>query len=476
MANKYVDVSATYCGDGTTSAQAASDGAVGAWNDLLLAFTGSPGYGTLAAGDNVYVRTNDGSNDLSVTLAANTTMNSTATKDATITWIFDDATIWADSGVFDIEIPLALYLLLGVYNDFKGQDCLRFYETSVTGHHQGWVRFTTQNLYDVIFEATHTGANVINSLYMNAANQMCTMYNPTFICPKGYNSVNYSYCFISVKANTTLNLYNPTFDLTNRNAIAVALFGLYSSAGCLNIHGGKIENSKDTQYLYSLPVISTLNQIQMDGFDTDLMITRNESLWRSGSTMTYIAGIATNIRMFNIPGGKFDFYEDFQYSWSEWRANENYPVLSAVLPDETFWSIKTYPYQAQESWHVPCTKMSKLFTDAADTKTITLEMLINQTFGTIDGDDVYMNVIYVDDDSGEVKFQSTYEVTGAVTSSTAGWDTTGYGSENYDKFKMALTTDFDIKQYTDIYIEVFWKTPPPSLTSFFFICPCFAIA
>lgn len=47
MAEKYIDISATYNGDGSSSAQAASAGAAGAWNDILAVMTAAPTYGTL---------------------------------------------------------------------------------------------------------------------------------------------------------------------------------------------------------------------------------------------------------------------------------------------------------------------------------------------------------------------------------------------------------------------------------------------
>lgn len=50
MANKYVDLSATNNGDGTTAAQAGSPGGVGAWNSLATMLTG------VSSGDVVYIR------------------------------------------------------------------------------------------------------------------------------------------------------------------------------------------------------------------------------------------------------------------------------------------------------------------------------------------------------------------------------------------------------------------------------------
>ena len=56
MANKYLIEGATYCGDGTASNEAASAGAAGAWNNINVLEGTAPAYGTLAAGDIVYIR------------------------------------------------------------------------------------------------------------------------------------------------------------------------------------------------------------------------------------------------------------------------------------------------------------------------------------------------------------------------------------------------------------------------------------
>ncbi len=48
MANKYIIHGATYNGDGTTSSEAASDGAAGAWNTLTY-FEGFHNQGTMSS-------------------------------------------------------------------------------------------------------------------------------------------------------------------------------------------------------------------------------------------------------------------------------------------------------------------------------------------------------------------------------------------------------------------------------------------
>ena len=56
MANKYIIEGETYNGDGTTSSAAASAGAAGAWNHVNIITGTAVGYGSLNAGDTVYIR------------------------------------------------------------------------------------------------------------------------------------------------------------------------------------------------------------------------------------------------------------------------------------------------------------------------------------------------------------------------------------------------------------------------------------
>ena len=84
MANKYIIHGATYCGDGTASNEAASAGAVGAWNDINVFEGTAPAYGTApAAGDTVYIRSKTRAGaDISRTLAANISLGSSVATSA----------------------------------------------------------------------------------------------------------------------------------------------------------------------------------------------------------------------------------------------------------------------------------------------------------------------------------------------------------------------------------------------------------
>ena len=70
MANKYLIEGATYCGDGTASNEAASAGAAGAWNNINVLEGTAPAYGTLAAGDIVYIRSKTSAESIAAAVLA----------------------------------------------------------------------------------------------------------------------------------------------------------------------------------------------------------------------------------------------------------------------------------------------------------------------------------------------------------------------------------------------------------------------
>ena len=97
MANKYIIHGATFCGDGTSNALAASNGAVGAWDNINILEGVAPAYGTaVAAGDIVFIRSKTAVGaDITRTLTATVTLGSAAATTANwVTWVLDNGSLW----------------------------------------------------------------------------------------------------------------------------------------------------------------------------------------------------------------------------------------------------------------------------------------------------------------------------------------------------------------------------------------------
>lgn len=96
MANKYIIHGATYNGDGTSSVAATSNGGVGAWNNINIFEGTAPAYGSLAAGDVIYIRSKTAAGaDITRTQTAGVILGSSVgTTTNWVTWILDAGTIW----------------------------------------------------------------------------------------------------------------------------------------------------------------------------------------------------------------------------------------------------------------------------------------------------------------------------------------------------------------------------------------------
>ena len=139
MANKYIIHGATYCGDGTSSAVASSNGGVGSWNDINVFEGIAPAYGTApAAGDTVYIRSKTSAGaDITRTLAAAISLGSAAaTVNNPIYFILDQGIIWSGiTGTLTYQAGTSSYsVTIRAYNIIDGttQDALVIKNTATT--------------------------------------------------------------------------------------------------------------------------------------------------------------------------------------------------------------------------------------------------------------------------------------------------------------------------------------------------------
>lgn len=96
MADKYIIEGAAFNGDGTSSAAATVAGGVGAWNTLTYFEGATPAYGSIAAGDTVYIRSKtEAGADITRTMTAALTVGSAnATVANHVRWVLDGGTVW----------------------------------------------------------------------------------------------------------------------------------------------------------------------------------------------------------------------------------------------------------------------------------------------------------------------------------------------------------------------------------------------
>lgn len=246
MANKYIRHGETYCGDGTTSAAAASDGAVGAWNDINI-LEGSPpssSAGALVSGDVVHIRSLDAAGAaITRTLTAARLLGSTAaTATNPITWILDDGTVWSGiNGVLTFTNSASYMTTLRINNVFVAKTRhnwkIKYTSTNPTGaladiygHCDGFEFDTSAKTgTSSPFYALRHGAIVENAHFLVGVISSAPGNNEGLIRPAE-----------SIRG-VTATLINPEIELTSASPTgAIFLGATYFTSGIFKILGGRV--------------------------------------------------------------------------------------------------------------------------------------------------------------------------------------------------------------------------------------------
>ncbi len=469
MANRYIIDGAAFCGDGTSSAEATIAGGVGAWNTLRIFDTNAttpPPYGTLPAGSTVYIRSKDAA-DAAITIAmgANLTIGAAAaTSTAWITWVIDDGTVWPGvSGV--ITITNSAYSLLPVsYNNFiaKAKGSLAYVITGAA------------SLYSVISfpnYATFTGL-VLNSSAQTSTGgiRMLTGSGITkfvncdffvykdaaaiFLVANGYGAQLYLFgCNVRLDVAGVTAIVN-----TNSQGVAVYMEGckVYGAGA----EGGAIALSNFTTAT-SMRVINTFYPPAMKLF-----------------TMTTTPNALSDIYSV-LCDGLFGSEIRKTYGYISSRDDGFFPKLNATLPaaDITKWSYYCYPTGASE-FNPFRISLVKYVTSSTATKTITANVLVSDTYTAISKANMWAEVSYVDDTTGNVLSVTTRDFDGgALDSNTASWTSTSYGALSLasGKKQLSVTTPTTVRTNTTVSVTVFCASTPVGVNDLFFLCPDFLI-
>jgi hypothetical protein len=456
MANKYIIEGATYNGDGTTSEEAASAGAAGAWNHINILTGTAVGYGAISAGDVIYFRSKSSAGaNITITLGAAATMGSSAgSSDVWVTWVLDNGTVWPGvDGVLTIA-QQTYWLTIANYNAFISKTKWNWLFTCGVSSTGGMVVHNLSSVGWFINYGLSTyyyGINILTGS-TNATAKMRDL--------KITNVNRYGALFDVNHANSKYELVNPTIELLGGDTDPV--FGATSSStGSIAVFGGKISGVGATT---GVSVISST-----------LMYFRAMGLIYP-STMKYATGLPGNsvlcLDSF-APNGVVG--ADGVLSWGtiNSRADGYFPTLNAVLPDSvsTPWSWCIYPSAATPSNRF-CVPISKLYTSAPAAVTAVLEFLIPTTFSIGNKKTMWVEGVYVDAATGNTEAFSTQLLIGdALDASSAGWSSTTYGAVNFNKKSITLTTPSSVKQDTVITFLFVGTTRSASAADIVILCP-----
>lgn len=475
MSDKYVDVSATYNGDGTSSSQAASDGASGAWNDLLAVMIAAPTYGTLNSGDNVWIRTKASGSNLSATATASITMLARGSITQPVIWIFDNlGQKWSgDTGVFTLNINNT-YSFLGVnFNNIYATvaDGVVFNHKQSSLAHVAFATFYHQELKKCKF-ITETPSTSFYTYIINSGLNNTTVFEEcSFYLHRCDSSQS---VFSAGQTRGSIYYKNCLFDISQANSVA-RLFRQHDDGTAIFIIGGKAIGLQ-TQYLNNTRLGCA--PFECDGFDPGLLILSNPSMSAADTRDG-----RSPVRLSNIPGtdSKYDFHEERISGYSRWKAAGNYPTLAATLPDtaRTPWSIQCLPRYACPGMPHTITDMVKFYNGSADQLTLTLEFLLNPVYSSPSSNGWWIEVVYTDSSTGLTKFLSTYEIIGqALSESTVTWSSLVYGAKTYGRYKISITTPTDVKADSDVRVIFRTSVAATNITTdpdFYFVCPDFSM-
>lgn len=455
MPDKFIIHGATFNGDGTASNEAASAGAAGAWNNIGVLTGAALGFGTLVAGDKVFIRSKTSAGaDITVTPVASVNYGSTAATNAGwITWILDGGTVWPGvAGTMTYNLGSGIIAVVRNYN-----------RISAYAQDKWAVVKTAQASNEATFGGQFYQAHNL-LIDLSAANQP----HGAQIGPLGSGTILDS---VHIKSHTrygnligcaqyeVATLINPWIELLNPGetdpVFAPRLYG-----ATISVFGGRITGAGATT---GVPLVNTQGgNFRSVGLEVPLAMLVYGGTPPQQSSITCMA-------MDGMLGSAI--YENWGSADS--RNDGNYPFLGAALPDSisTPWSWKLYPPNASQQFPARLSN-AKLFTDTAAVKTITQELQIATLFTGFDADKLWMSVTYVDNATGEMRsVTSRTGAGGALASSSAAWSAATYGPVALTKYKLAVTTPTAIKKDTLVTAVLFCAKASDNANHILFVEP-----
>lgn len=470
MADRYLIQGATYYGDGTTSAEATSNGGVGAWNNINILAGTAPTYGTLASGDVVYIRSKTGAGanaDITVTFnAADINLGSTAgTAAAPITWVLDNGTKWSSidgtltyssTGAYRVWFrPNNLFIartLLNwkVVNTYTSAFVTKF--ADIDGTCKGL-------LFDFSTGSTGTEPGYIATFgdmvqcrvkFRYATRQgMCYVGSATWQRPR----------FIDTDFEQTLSggTYPGLFWIGSSNVNVEVLGGRYFGAGAdanaslLSIGNANTSGTVLRTVGFRVPAAI--------GLYTDMNTARGVQVDMQGADEKYGTFVAR------------------EWGYASSRLDGFFPYKDAFLPDSagTGWSWQLRPLAATPILPMVFTVASKLFVNTAAAITVTQRLNIgNATYdGSLNTNNTWVEVSYVDDTTGDLKTVSSRDEFGAGSSLASGpsWSSASYGAVALTSRQIAVTTPTTVKTNTLVLVRLYTTKASVGAPQMIFACP-----
>lgn len=466
MANRYIIDDATYCGDGTTSAEAASAGAAGAWNNINVFEGTAPAYGTLPAGTNVYIRSKDASNaPINISRTDIVTFGSTAATEALpISWIIDGGTVWPGvSGVITFS-NTARYDGQH-YNNIRAEvkDAL-IIKTSFS-FYSGTIFFVGNGEIKNVkldFSSLTSGWQWIKP--QDGQYRTCYFYNVTIIV----GSPGYGNSYIALDYTNA----NSVFELTNCDIQLPGNYAGQSVFGCNNasyaivrVIGGSVSGVGADSGDMTLVGAGTIGQLEFIGL-----------VYPPTLSFGSIQFKPTPSTGFGADGGFSGSYAAV-WGYADSRSNGNHPTLTAFAPTSgsTPWSWKVYQ-KYTSLVYIASMVFTEMYVDTAAVKQITLQINLSTAITVFLAERIWIDVSYIDNTTGLPKAVTSRLYDGSdIQSSSAVWSLPTYGAIGLAPKKLTVTTPTAVKKDTVITVVYRSSVASVSANDIVFICPDFEV-
>lgn len=464
MANKYIIHGATYNGDGTSSVAATSNGGVGAWNNINIFEGTAPAYGSLAAGDVVYIRSKTAAGaDITRTQTAGVILGSSVgTTTNWVTWILDAGTIWP--GVDGTLTYSSAYYMLSVRTGNcvvadRKYALVQLCTSADTGNTRMFEMAANSSISGILLNWASVSSGHGPHLGLN---DKATMRDFKVRSVFHYNGL------IQWQQYEYVTLISPEIELLSASETdAVFSAGNYGSR--IDVIGGRIYGvgAGENTCLYDCTwnVTPYMNIISMD-------YPRTMPAFR-GLPSTVQGGGVTAV---GLDGGAGALHLQ-RWGSANSRNDGNYPTLNAFLPNSqsTPWSWWLYPSGAIDGAPAQLSTM-RMYIEEPAQKTVTLELLTSNDFGTLTKRQVWIDISYIDATTGERRSVSSWAPSGALDTSTATWSNSSYGPVSLAKKKITVQTPTTVKKDALITVTFFCAAKATSATQILFICPDVVVA
>lgn len=458
MANKFIIEGAAFNGDGTSSAEATVAGGVGAWNTITYFEGATPAYGSLAAGDTVYIRskTAAGANIIRTIVAATNLGSLLATAENHIHWVLDGGNIWGGVTGTLTYSATGLSISLRENNSLEAEVRGAFVYVPTTNN--TLATFTLNNRCVVRGAMVDSSLQTTNGARFSATDR-ATLISPIVKVRRGgagaFSTSNYSQLTVIDPDVELIGSYSDTL---------IAVTGIYGAR--IDIIGGRV---------WGVGTQAGASITKPSGSDSGLRILGTD-IPRTVAIFDSSSGTYNHVTEYiGADGGVGAAIGSARWGVADSRSDGYYPTLNAFLPTSVAqpWSWKLHPYFAGRGRAFELPSM-KLHTGDSGVKTFTCNFLLGEEFVGADASRIWIDVEYIDDATGQRKHIDSRAKANSNTplsSSTANWSASTYGAVNLLKRQIQLTTPTSVKKDTLVVITFGGDIQALTANDLIFVCP-----